>query len=54
MHVKQVAETEEGTVTFEGELSTQELEAVVAVGLNVLLKTGSLIQLEKPEDATVN
>jgi hypothetical protein len=54
MYVNHVTETEDGTVKFEGELSTQELEAVVAVGLNVLLKTGSLIQMEKPEDATLN
>ena len=54
MYVSKVVETEEGTVSFEGELTEKELEAVVSVGLNVLLKTGALVQLETPEGATVN
>lgn len=55
MIVNQVVETEEGTVTFQGELTDAELEAVVSVGLNVLLKTGSLVRLEgPPDDISVN
>lgn len=54
MYVSKVVETEDGTVSFEGELTEAELEAVVSVGLNVLLKTGSLVQMETPEGATVN
>ena len=55
MNVKHVVETEEGTVKFEGELSDKELEAVVTVGLNSLLKLGVLFKIhEAPKDATLN
>jgi DNA-directed RNA polymerase beta subunit len=43
MRVRQVIETEEGEVTFEGTLTGKELEAVVAVGLNYLLKVGAML-----------
>jgi len=54
MYVKEVIETPEGKVSFEGVLTQKELQAVVSVGLNVLLRTGAIVQTEKPEDATVN
>ena len=40
MYVKQLIETEEGTIKFEGELSTEELEVVIQTGLNFLLQHG--------------
>ena len=57
MKVDHVLETPEGTLTFKGELSQKELDAVVTVGLNYLLLTGALVNMkneETPSDVTVN
>lgn len=50
MHIKQLIENEDGTATFEGELSKEELKVVVAVGLNVLYQTGAAPFLFGSED----
>ncbi len=42
MNIKNVIETPEGAVTFEGELAGDDLEAVIAVGLLTLLQAGAL------------
>lgn len=57
MKVDHVLETPVGTLTFKGELSQKELDAVVTVGLNYLLLTGALVNMkneETPSDVTVN
>ena len=57
MKVDHVLETPVGTLTFKGELSQKELDAVVSVGLNYLLLTGALVNMkneETPSDVTVN
>lgn len=41
MFVKQVIQTPQGTVKFEGELSQEETEFVIGVGLNWLLQNGT-------------
>lgn len=42
MQISQVIKTEEGTYTFEGELTQEELDLVMEVGLNTLMHNGSL------------
>lgn len=42
MDVSKVIETEDGMVHFRAKLQGAELEAVISVGLNVLLQTGAL------------
>lgn len=42
MDVKKVLKTKHGTVTFKGELSNEEHEFVLAVGLNTLMEAGAL------------
>lgn len=42
MYVKKTIETPNGGATFEGELSQEELDFVVKIGLNYLLQQGAL------------
>lgn len=42
MHVKKAIETNKGTITFEGELSQEEVDLVIQLGLNYLLVNGAL------------
>ena len=42
MKVKKSLETPDGPVTFEGELSPEELDVVIGVGLNYLMAQGAL------------
>jgi hypothetical protein len=42
MHVSKSIETAQGSVTFEGELSAEELDFVLKIGLNSLLKMGAI------------
>lgn len=42
MLINKTIETEQGTVKFEGELESQELDLVLQVGLNFLLQQGAL------------
>lgn len=42
MQIKKTLETPEGRVTFEGELSADELEVIIGIGLNYLLSQGAL------------
>ena len=53
MQVTHVTETPEGNIEFRGELKGAELDAVVSVGLNYLLKMGVLADLtpRKKEDS---
>ena len=53
MQVSHVTETPDGTLEFRGELKGAELDAVVSVGLNYLLKMGVLADLtpRKEEDS---
>ena len=40
--INKTIETEEGTVKFEGTLEQKELDLVIQIGLNYLLKHGAL------------
>ena len=42
MHVNKSIETPEGTVKFEGELESKELDLVLKIGLNYLYQMGAL------------
>lgn len=42
MEVRKTIETEQGTVKFEGQLTQEELDFVLTVGLNELLQQGAL------------
>jgi hypothetical protein len=42
MYIKRLIETEHGAVEFSAELSGEELEVVITVGLNTLLRAGAL------------
>jgi hypothetical protein len=49
--VNQAIQTEQGTVTFNGELSQEELDYVLSAGLNYLLQSGALpFQILDEED----
>lgn len=50
MDVKRVIETENGAVFFSGTLTGAELEAVITVGLNVLLENGALPYLMEGDE----
>ncbi len=54
MKVDNVFETPEGTVEFKGELTPQELETVVTVGLNYLFKIGAMLNREAQKGAIIN
>lgn len=40
--VKNSIETEEGTIQFEGEISSEELDLILSVGLNYLYQQGAI------------
>ena len=42
IRIKKSLETPEGTVNFEGELSQEELDLVLSVGMNFLMQQGAL------------
>lgn len=42
MKVNKTIETEEGGVKFEGELTPEELDVIIGVGLNYLFKQGAI------------
>ena len=42
MKVKKSLETPDGTVVFEGEISPDELDLILSVGLNYLLQQGAI------------
>ena len=49
--VNKVLHTDQGTITFEGELTPQEVEFVIGVGLNHLLQMGALpFQMAEAEE----
>ena len=52
MLVNKVVETENGSVTFQGELSDVELDYVLQVGLNVLLQQGAISKTSGVEPNT--
>ncbi len=47
MHVSKAIETPEGTVVFEGELDSEEVDFVLRLGLNFLLQQGALPLITK-------
>lgn len=49
MKIKKAIETENGTVTFEGELSQEELDFVIETGLRTLLVNGAIKMMMAPE-----
>ena len=51
MLINKSFETPEGSVRFEGELEQQELDLVLQVGLNYLLKVGAIPYTILNEDA---
>jgi hypothetical protein len=42
LKVNKTLETPDGSVQFEGELSSEELEVIISVGLNFLLQQGAI------------
>lgn len=42
MRVRRIIKTSSGTYNFDGELSQEELDVVITVGLGVLLERGAL------------
>jgi hypothetical protein len=55
MLVNKSIETPQGTVVFEGELSEQELDFVLKVGLNFLMQAGAIpmtLKASKSPDPT--
>lgn len=55
MRVSQTLETPDGTVTFVGELSQQELDLIISVGLNFLMGQGAVpFQVQKELDFAKN
>lgn len=54
MLVSKTIETPEGTVKFEGELSKEETDMVVGVGLNYLLQMGYLPFKVAPNDGSLD
>lgn len=53
MLVNKSIETENGTVRFEGELEQQELDFVLKIGLNTLLKMGAIPFTAKHEESEI-
>ena len=54
MRVTKAVETKEGGVTFSGELVKDELDLVISVGLNYLIKRGLLpLKVLHPEDTSI-
>lgn len=57
MEIRKTIKTPQGTVMFEGELSQEELDFVITVGLNELFQNGALPfhHLSEEKDAgTIN
>lgn len=56
MEIHHTIETEEGTLTFQGKLSPEELEFVIKTGLNYLLEQGALpfIKINDPCQLPLN
>ena len=42
MHVKNLLQTSEGLFTFEGELTDEEAQFVLAVGMHTLMEQGAI------------
>lgn len=42
MIISKTIETDDGTVTFQGELDQEELDYVLTLGLNLLLQQGAI------------
>lgn len=49
MNVDKVLELPDGKVTFQGELSASEVQAIISVGLNTLLSKGAMPYIKKDE-----
>lgn len=47
MDIKHTVETEDGDVEFQARLSGQELQAVLTVGLNTLIRMGAMPLLDE-------
>lgn len=52
MFIKQTIRTEEGTITFQGELSQEEADMVIEVGLLTLLHNGAIPFVSADKDVT--
>lgn len=48
MYVKKLVKTEEGSFLFEGEITQEEHEALIALGLMVAVEEGLIQVQEKP------
>jgi len=55
MEIKRVIKTSKGDYTFEGNLSQEELDIIVTVGIGVLLEKGALpiLGLEDGEECNL-
>lgn len=54
MIVNNVIELESGAVKFDGELTPEETQLVVELGLNFLVRSGSFNILEKTTKASID
>lgn len=56
MEIKKVIKTSRGDFTFEGNLSQEELDIIVTVGIGVLLEKGAmpLIGIDEGEESKID
>ena len=54
MEVRKAIKTDQGTILFEGELTNEEFDFVLTVGLNQLLQSGALPFHEVSPDDLAN
>lgn len=50
MKINSTFETEEGTIRFQGELNSEELDLVIGIGLNLLFQQGLLPMASADEE----
>lgn len=50
MKVNKAIETDDGTVLFQGELGPEELDLILSIGLNHLLRQGAIPFQVTPEE----
>ena len=50
MRVHKVIKTSSGTYTFDGELSQEELDVIITVGIGVLLERGAIPMMMEDDE----
>lgn len=54
MEIKKSIKTKDGTVMFKGELSPEEYDFVLSVGLNTLIEQGAIAMQGAEEELTLD